>query len=216
MSTPKTKAGLPKAVRTPPGRKPKKISYHPGKEIKRLERAVSARSEMIPEVIKEEDLKRRATKMHIRGYAIDKIAAKLHIDPDVAFKYIREKVKHWIEHESFDPVELREVFSKRYDNAFAMALYEACPHPMTDEFGRPVMGNICDCHLPPGMLCWEEGHTAQKMTAANKEWLKAALDVMKEQKSLFGLDAADKLKAKQTELLERVYKGVDPKVIEQL
>jgi hypothetical protein len=194
--------------------KPKKISYKP--PVKALTKRLSVQAAMAPEIIRTEDLRRRAMRMHLKGRDHDYIARRLGITTNEAHDLIKSKIQQYLSSESYDPNEMKAIIAQRYDVALSLAVKEAMPHPILDEAGRPVMVNACDCELDDGVLCSIDGHLTVKMSRPDAAWLRIYLEVLGEQKKMYGIDAADKMRQQIVDKLERTYKGVDQKTIDAL
>lgn len=160
-------------------------------------------------------------KMIVRGKTYDQISRKLGITPKEAVDIARDITKTWLTEESMDAGSLREVEIQKLRAAHALAMHEAFPHPMTDDLGQPILVRSCDCITDPSdpllnRPCIYGDHNKPAMSKPDPKWMDVFLEIGKRISSMLGLDAADKLKEKTVDLMERVYKGVDAKTIEKL
>jgi hypothetical protein len=202
----------------------KKIVYKP--QIQALVRRQATLAAKEVEQVQQIHKRRIVERMVIRGKSYDAISRRLGISAKEALDITKEITQKWLTDEALDALTLREIEIKRLDALHALAMYEAFPHPMTDDFGQPIMVKTCDCPVPVEFMdkppdqrpkaCIFEDHNKPAMSGPSKQWAEMVLEIDKRRSALLGLDAAAKLEEKKVDLMERVYRGVDAKTIDQI
>ncbi len=199
-------------------KKTAKVSYKP--EITAL---VKRRATLAAKEVKEVQAIEKRTvirKMVKRGTTYDKIAARLGLTTVDVVNEVRGIVQSWLTDEALDAPQLREVELQHLRAMKEYAMYMAMPHPMLDDFGKPIMARNCDCCEADDPMfmkpCFIESHNVPAKSPGSQQWMQTAIQLSNRIAAMGGLDAADKLKERIVDSMERSYKGVAPNVIDNL
>lgn len=165
-------------------------------------------------------VRRKVRRYLTRGVTHDKIARLLGMDTKDVVNVSRDICKDWITDEALGAVELREVELQKLRAMHELAMYEAFPHPLSDDLGNPIMIRNCDCVDPSDELyvkpCVIASHNKRAMSQASKEWMDVSIRLSQRIAAMGGFDAADKHKERLIDTMERTYVGVPAKAIDAL
>lgn len=199
---------------------PKKIKYGKPNTAALIKRQANLAAKDVVEV---QEIHKRSVvrKMVVRGRTYEQISRKLGITTVEAVNITKDIAKRWLTEEALDAPSLREIELQKLRSAHALAMHEAFPHPMLDDLGQPIMVRACDCitDVTDSMFnrpCLFEDHNKPAMSKPDPKWMDIFLGIGKRISDMLGLDAADKLKEKMVDTMERVYRGVDAKTIDNL
>jgi DNA-binding CsgD family transcriptional regulator len=196
-----------------PVKKKKVINYKPPIKalVKRRDAMLAKDVDSLEKSIRE----RKVMRMVVRGQSYDQISQRLGISTKEAFTIAKSVIAKNREELTLDVAEAVQLELQRLDAVLALAMHEAHPHPMRDDFGQIVKVKTCSCE-GNGKACLIDSHNVTAMTQPDIQWARMVDDISKRRSALLGLDAADKREQAKVDMLERVYTGVAPKVIEGL
>lgn len=161
------------------------------KMSKKQEMQIATRQDQIAEVLRDKEI----GKLLKRGKSYEEISVELGITTNEAFDLTRKVVAKWSGELSMTANEVREVQVKQLDALESLLTSQAFPHPIIDmNTGEPQL-------YPNGEVI---------MTDPDHSAIKLLMDVKERRAKLLGLDAADKLREKLVDRMERKYIGADP------
>lgn len=204
----------------PKPKKPKALKYGkpPIQALVKRQATLAAK-----DVEKVQELHKRTLvrRLVVKGKTYDQISKRLGITTTDAVNIVKDITKTWLTEESIDSTSLREIEIQKLKAAHSLAMHEAFPHPMTDDLGQPILVRSCNCitdATDPMFMrpCVFEDHNKPAMSKPDPKWMDVFLEIGKRISAMLGLDAADKLKEKIVDKMERVYKGVDSRTINDL